>query len=189
MQKSYIILITLLILIIGIFGVTKMTGNVVQDSNKVKIQTNYGDIIVELYPNKAPLTVENFKTYVKEGFYDETIFQRVIDGFMIQGGGYNLEGIEKPTHEPIKLESNNGLSNNRGTIAMARTSNPNSATAQFFINVANNFFLDYGYRDEGYAVFGKVIDGMNVADEISKLQTDYEDKPLKNVVIKKIEFI
>lgn len=167
------------------FGIIKMNNQ-----NKVKIETNYGDIIIELYPDKAPITVENFKTYVEEDFYSNTIFHRVIDGFMIQGGGFDANtGIEKQTHESIKLESNNGLKNEKGTIAMARTIIPDSATSQFFINTKDNDFLNYGVRDEGYTVFGKVTKGMDVVYQIERVETDSNDVPLEKVIIKNIEII
>jgi peptidyl-prolyl cis-trans isomerase B (cyclophilin B) len=151
------------------------------------IQTNMGDIVVELNPTAAPVTVRNFLAYVKSGFYNGTIFHRVIKNFMIQGGGYNQKFRKKKTRKAIKLEAQNGLSNLRGTIAMARTQNPNSATSQFFINVKDNKNLDsYG---GGYAVFGKVIRGMNVVDAIRKLPTSAQsgqpDAPTKMVVIRK----
>ncbi len=188
-MKLGVIIITVLVIGLLAFGVSKMTGKTISDSNKVKIETNKGDIILQLYPEKSPITVENFKTYVKESFYDGTVFHRVISGFMIQGGGYTSDGKEKPTHNPIKLESNNGLSNERGTIAMARTMTLDSATSQFFINVADNTFLDYGVRDEGYAVFGKVTKGMDVVDSIAKVQTDSNDLPREEIRIIKVSFI
>lgn len=128
----------------------------------VKLETDLGPITVELYEKEAPLTVDNFLTYVKDGFYNGTIFHRVIPGFMIQGGGYTFDFVEKETREPIKNESDNGLANKAGTLAMARTQDPDSATAQFYINVANNTHLD----DAGYAVFGQVTEGWEVIDEI-----------------------
>lgn len=135
----------------------------------VLINTSYGPITVELYPDNAPITVSNFLTYVDEGFYDRTIFHRVIDNFMIQGGGLSQSLSVKTTHSPIKLESNNGLSNLTGTIAMARTNTADSATSQFFINTVDNRFLDYqSTSSPGYAVFGKVTDGLDVATAISK---------------------
>ena len=134
----------------------------------VVLSTSKGDITLELDREKAPITVENFLTYAKAKHYDGTIFHRVKSGFMIQGGGMNVSMIEKPTKAPIKNEHSNGLKNLRGTIAMARTSDPHSATAQFFINVVDNTFLDAG---DGYAVFGKVTEGMDVADQISKVPT------------------
>ena len=145
-----------------------------QVSPQVKIQTNYGDIVLELYPDKAPKSVSNFLSYVDTNFYTNTIFHRVIDGFMIQGGGFTQQFERKPTSPPIENEADNGLFNEPGTIAMARTAEPHSATAQFFINVANNDFLNHTNktpRGWGYAVFGKVIKGMDVVDKIRELPT------------------
>ena len=159
----------------------------------VLLETTSGDILIELYADKAPATVENFLKYVNEGFYANTIFHRVIKGFMIQGGGMNMKMEEKATHAPIKNEADNGLANERGTIAMARTNDPDSATAQFFINVANNDFLNHknetpsGY---GYAVFGKDIQGQDVVDRIKSVSTGsygpYQDVPKTPVIIKSI---
>ncbi|MEZ5647336.1 MAG: peptidylprolyl isomerase [Burkholderiaceae bacterium] len=137
---------------------------------KVRLSTSAGDIVLELYPEKAPKTVENFLQYVQDKHYDGTIFHRVIDGFMIQGGGFTADMNQKSTRAPIPLEARNGLTNDTGTIAMARTPNPNSATAQFFINVANNDGLNAPRPDGyGYAVFGKVVDGMKTVDAIRKV--------------------
>lgn len=134
---------------------------------KIKFQTSVGDFVVELQSDKAPKTVENFLRYVAEKHYEGTIFHRVIDGFMVQGGGFTSAMVQKPTHAPVPLEANNGLKNDVGTIAMARTGNPNSATSQFFINVANNTSLNAPQPDGyGYAVFGRVISGMDVIDKI-----------------------
>ncbi len=139
---------------------------------KVKIVTSLGDIVLELSPDKAPKTVENFLQYVKDKHYDNTIFHRVMDGFMIQGGGFTTDMSQKSVRSPIVLESNNGLKNDRGTIAMARTNVPNSATAQFFINVVNNNNLNAPLPDGyGYAVFGKVISGMETVDKIRQVAT------------------
>ncbi len=141
---------------------------------QVELKTTAGVLIIELYPDKAPKTVENFLKYVNDGFYNGTIFHRVIPGFMIQGGGFSQDFQQKPTREPVKNEAANGLLNSSGTLAMARTPDPHSATAQFFINVADNAFLDYkapsrsGY---GYCVFGKVIKGMDVAQKIVAVPT------------------
>jgi cyclophilin family peptidyl-prolyl cis-trans isomerase len=190
MKKTIFILI-LIVLIAGLFITIKLTGNTVKsldNSDKVKLETTTGDIVIELYPSKAPITVANFKTYVKEGFYDNTIFHRIIAGFMVQGGGMDANGNEKQTHSPIKLESKNGLSNKKGTIAMARTTVPDSATAQFFINVADNTFLDYGSRDEGYAVFGKVIQGYDIVEKMSKVKTSNE-QPISQIKIIKASFV
>jgi cyclophilin family peptidyl-prolyl cis-trans isomerase len=134
---------------------------------QVDLKTNAGSIRVELYPAKAPKTVENFLRYVRDGHYDGTIFHRVIPGFMVQGGGMTPNMAQKPTRAPVPIESKNGLKNEVGTLAMARTSDPNSATSQFFINISNNGFLDYPGQDgHGYTVFGKVVDGMDVVNKI-----------------------
>jgi peptidyl-prolyl cis-trans isomerase A (cyclophilin A) len=139
---------------------------------QVDIKTNVGTIRIELYPAKAPKTVENFLQYVKDGHYNGTLFHRVIEGFMIQGGGMTPDLSQKRTRAPIPIESKNGLKNEVGTLAMARTSDPNSATSQFFINVNNNAFLDYPGQDGyGYAVFGKVIDGLDVVNKIAAVPT------------------
>ena len=147
-------------------------GGALAADPQVDIKTNAGTIRVELYPAKAPKTVENFLQYVKDGHYNGSIFHRVIDGFMIQGGGYDERFREKKTRSPIPLESKNGLKNDLGTLAMARTSEPNSATAQFFINVNNNDFLNYPGQDgNGYAVFGKVVSGLDVVNKMAKSPT------------------
>lgn len=156
----------------------------------VKLHTNMGDMLIELDADKAPKTVENFLTYVKEGFYDGTIFHRVINNFMIQGGGFEPGMKQKQTHAPIENEANNGLKNDRYTLAMARTADPHSATAQFFINVANNDFLNFTAPTSngwGYAVFGRVIEGTDVVDEIKKVKTGnkgfHQDVPVEDVII------
>ena len=158
----------------------------------VKLETSMGDITLELYPDKAPVTVANFLQYVKDGFYDGTIFHRVKDGFMIQGGGLDAKMDKKPTRAPIKNEADNGLSNDAYTTAMARTNNPDSATAQFFINVANNTFLNHKGKTPqgwGYAVFGKVVKGREVVDKIKAVATttrdSYENVPQEPVTILK----
>jgi peptidyl-prolyl cis-trans isomerase A (cyclophilin A) len=139
---------------------------------QVDLKTSAGSIRVELYPAKAPKTVENFLRYVRDGHYDGTIFHRVIPGFMVQGGGMTTSMAQKPTRPPVPIESKNGLKNEVGTLAMARTSDPNSATSQFFINVSNNGFLDYPGQDgHGYTVFGKVVDGMDVVNKIVAMPT------------------
>lgn len=138
----------------------------------VLIKTSKGDIKVELDKEKAPISVENFLSYVNDGYYNETIFHRVIKDFMIQGGGFTTDNKQKPTKDPIKNEAKNGLLNARGTIAMARTSAVDSATSQFFINQKDNKFLDHGVRDYGYAVFGKVVEGMDVVDKIAAIPTE-----------------
>lgn len=160
----------------------------------VKIHTSKGVISLKLFDDKTPDTVKNFLDYANEGFYDGTIFHRVIDGFMIQGGGMEPGMKEKGTKSPINNEADNGLSNTRGTIAMARTPNPHSATSQFFINVADNTFLDFKSPTPdgfGYCVFGEVTDGMDVVDEIKNVATTsygmHQDVPAEDVVITKVE--
>lgn len=161
---------------------------------RVEMKTNLGSIVLELYPDKAPKTVENFLQYVNDGFYKNTVFHRVIAGFMIQGGGFDAALKQKSARSPIQNEADNGLKNEPGTIAMARTSDPHSASAQFFINVANNAFLNYkaptqnGY---GYAVFGKVVSGMEVVNKIAALPTGSGgpfggDVPKNSVVIEDV---
>lgn len=157
----------------------------------VELGTNFGTIVLELFPEQAPITVENFLNYVEAGAYEGTIFHRVIPRFMIQGGGMDLELKPRPTNMPIRNEAGNGLQNLRGTIAMARTSNPHSATSQFFINHADNMFLNHGFRGgAGYAVFGRVIQGMSVVDSIAMVPTQpmrqHQNVPSKPVVIEKV---
>ncbi len=153
----------------------------------ITIKTNHGDIRVELFDDKAPITCENFRQYVADGFFDDTIFHRVIPNFMIQGGGMQADMSQKATRAPIKNEADNGESNFRGTLAMARTMDINSATAQFFINLRDNDFLNHGTRDFGYAVFGKVVDGMDVVDAIAAVRTGnragHQDVPVDPVTI------
>jgi peptidyl-prolyl cis-trans isomerase A (cyclophilin A) len=160
-------------------------------AQRVLLSTSEGDIVLELDPQRAPKSADNFVRYVKDGHYDGTVFHRVIDGFMIQGGGMTPDLKEKPTRPPIPLEAGNGLSNVRGSVAMARTMVPDSATAQFYINVADNLALDAANaRDgRGYAVFGKVVRGMDVVDRIRAVRTGnkagYQNVPLEPVIIKK----
>jgi peptidyl-prolyl cis-trans isomerase B (cyclophilin B) len=162
----------------------------------ILLETTLGNITLELFETDAPLTTANFKQYVEDGFYDGTIFHRVIDGFMIQGGGFEPGMIQKDTRDPITNEASNGLANNRGTIAMARTMDPHSATAQFFINVTDNDFLNF--RSEtpdgfGYCVFGRVFDGMDVIDAIKAVDTTHRaghsDVPRDDVIIDKASVI
>ncbi|RDV24302.1 peptidylprolyl isomerase [Alteromonas aestuariivivens] len=157
----------------------------------VTFKTNLGDITLTLFTDKAPKTVENFLSYVKDGFYDNTIFHRVIDGFMIQGGGFTEDMEQKSTKAPIENEANNGLSNTKGTIAMARTNDPHSATAQFFINVRDNDFLNFSSESMngwGYCVFGEVTEGLDVVEKIKAVKTGshgfHQDVPAEPVVIK-----
>ncbi len=162
------------------------TGNVTKGAAKVRISTSKGDIVVELNVEKAPITCANFLQYVQDKFYDGTIFHRVIKGFMIQGGGSTADMRQKAVKSPIINEAKNGLKNDRGTIAMARTNDPDSATSQFFINHANNTPLNYGVQGAGYAVFGKVVSGMDVVDAIANVQTRPGDVPVETVLIKSI---
>lgn len=160
----------------------------------VILTTNYGNIKLDLDAEKAPKTVENFLAYVQSGHYNGTIFHRVIDGFMIQGGGFEPGMKQKPTNEPIENEAKNGLKNEAYTVAMARTSAPHSASAQFFINVKNNSFLDYPGQDGwGYCVFGKVVEGTDVVDKIRAVKTTrtgmFADVPVENVIIEKAEVV
>jgi peptidyl-prolyl cis-trans isomerase A (cyclophilin A) len=153
----------------------------------VIFSTTHGDIKIELFKNEAPITTENFLSYIKDGFFDGTIFHRVIPGFMIQGGGMTPDMMDKDTKKPIKNEAKNGLKNERGTLSMARTSAVDSATSQFFINVNDNKFLDHGVRDFGYAVFAKVVEGMDVVDKIAAVKTGnkgfHSDVPVEPVII------
>ncbi|WP_445005306.1 peptidylprolyl isomerase [Halomonas mongoliensis] len=158
----------------------------------IVLETTFGDISVELDHEKAPKTAANFEQYVRDGFYDGTLFHRVIDGFMIQGGGFDESFDQKPTRDPIENEADNGLQNEAGTLAMARTQDPHSATAQFFINVADNAFLNHSGKSIqgwGYCVFGRVVDGMDVVDRIRKVETTrrgmHADVPAEDVMIKK----
>ena len=176
----------------------------IQNNNQLKsedkttefalIKTNLGDIKIKLYVAESPISVENFKKYINSKFYDSTIFHRVIDGFMIQGGGFDATGMQKETLVPIKNEAKNGVSNKRGTIAMARTMEIDSATAQFFINLVDNVGLDYKDNiNYGYAVFGEVVEGMDIVDKIAKVKTKnngmYQDWPVEDVVINSMEMV
>lgn len=159
----------------------------------VTFNTNYGDIVIKTFADKAPATVENFLDYCKEGFYDNTIFHRVINGFMIQGGGFEPGMKQKETKAPVRNEANNGLANNRGTLAMARTNDPHSATAQFFINVADNDFLNFRAENAngwGYCVFAEVVEGMDVVDKIKAVSTGrsgfHQDVPREDIIINSV---
>lgn len=165
-------------------------GKTMSTNPQVQLNTNQGVILIELDAEKAPKTVENFLTYVKEGFYDGTIFHRVINNFMIQGGGFEPGMKQKETHEPVENEANNGLKNDRYSLAMARTPDPHSATAQFFINVNDNDFLNFTSPTSqgwGYAVFGKVVEGTEIVDAIKQVKTGskgfHQDVPAEDVVI------
>ena len=175
--------------LIFIFLLSFTSLNIYAEENiKFVIDTTKGNIVIETYPKKAPITVKNFESYVNKRFYNNTIFHRVIDGFMIQGGGFTKDMTQKQTDAPIQNEASNGLKNEKYTIAMARTSIPDSATSQFFINVNNNNFLDYPGQDgAGYCVFGKVIEGQDVVDKIAKVTTGssgmHQDVPNEPVII------
>jgi cyclophilin family peptidyl-prolyl cis-trans isomerase len=170
---------------------------VLADNPKVRMETSKGTVVIELYPDKAPMTVENFLRYVNAGKYDGTIFHRVIKGFMNQGGGFTPDFKKVETYAPIQNEADNGLKNTRGTIAMARTGDPHSATNQFFINTVDNAFLDHTgktMRGWGYCVFGTVVDGMDVMDRIARVQTGAggpfnQDVPQEEILIQKISVI
>lgn len=161
----------------------------------VILHTNHGAITIELFENEAPKSVENFLQYARDGHYDGTIFHRVIDNFMIQGGGFDTEFNQKPTRDPIENEADNGLDNEKGTLAMARTGDPHSATAQFFINVSDNEFLNHRSKHSGqtwgYAVFGRVVGGMEVVDDIRSVETTskgmHQDVPVEPVILERVE--
>ena len=180
----------MVILIIALFCAVQFVWAVSSDP-RVRLETNYGIIVLELDSKSAPKTVENILHYVNDGFYDGTIFHRVIKGFMIQGGGMTADMQQKPTQSPIKNEADNGLKNKRGTVAMARTMDPHSASSQFFINTVDNAFLDYKGKNQsgwGYCVFGRVVDGMDVVDTIEGVTTTMRagsrDVPTSPVTIK-----
>ncbi len=177
-------------LVACLLGLLSVPACAADTAPRVQFTTTLGPIVVELYPEAAPQTVANFLQYVNDGFYDGTIFHRVIDGFMIQGGGFTPDMDQKETREPVQNEGNNGLKNTSGTIAMARTGDPHSATAQFFINVAENDFLNHTAPEEagwGYAVFGKVVEGMETVDRIRQTPTvqrgPFEGVPATPVII------
>ncbi len=179
-------------------GISNLSTNFIkQGLEMVIIKTNLGDIVIELNTEKAPVTCENFLNYVKKGFYNDTIFHRVIPGFMIQGGGMTADMEQKDTDAPIKNEADNGLANDKFTIAMARTNDPHSATSQFFINTVDNDFLNYNMKEQnwGYCVFGKVVKGEDVVLKIQSVKTDnnkwfpHRDVPVETVIIQSAEEI
>ena len=185
--------ILLAVLILAIIAGTSMGQESAVSNPQVVMETSKGEIVLELYPDKAPLTVKNFLDYIDAGFYSGTVFHRVIPGFMLQGGGFSRDMQKKSTLIPVKNEAFNGLKNDRGTIAMARTQDPHSASSQFFINTVDNAFLNHKSQTTagwGYAVFGKVIKGMEVVDAISKVQTGtqgrFRDVPKTPVEIIKV---
>jgi cyclophilin family peptidyl-prolyl cis-trans isomerase len=174
------------------FGCRPEKGNL-KGLKMVKLETTKGAIVIEVNETAAPVTVANFLQYVQDGFYDGTIFHRVIPNFMIQGGGFTPDMKQKTTRPPIVNEGKNGLKNKRGTLAMARTNDPNSATGQFFINLVDNAFLDYSARNPGYAVFGQVVEGMDVVDAIAKVKTGIKDMqkdvPDEPIIIKSAKVV
>ena len=198
------VLLSVVLALIGVIGYLQLVNTAAKDKEKatknpvVIMDTSMGRIEIELFKDKAPITVKNFLRYVDDKFYDGTIFHRVMGkentekemDFMIQGGGFKPGMKEKETRDPIKNEASNGVSNKRGTLAMARTNDPDSATAQFFINVADNKFLDKSEDSDGYAVFGKVIKGMNVVNKIKAVETGtkggHANVPVKDIIIKSV---
>ncbi|WP_420474333.1 peptidylprolyl isomerase [Noviherbaspirillum sp. ST9] len=178
----------------ALFLGSSLEAAIAADAPQVSLKTSMGEIVLELYPEKAPKSVENFLQYVKSGHYNGTVFHRVISNFMIQGGGFDKDMNQKPTKAPIENEAKNGLKNEAYSVAMARTSAPHSASAQFFINVKNNSFLDYPGQDGwGYAVFGKVVKGTDVVDKIKAVETTnsgmHRDVPAKPVVIESASIV
>jgi len=193
MSKKLFVVIAIILI-----GVCTMNNLEAGENVNVKMVTNKGIIELELYADKAPITVENFVKYTNDGFFNGTVFHRVINNFMIQGGGFTIEGAQKKdTYEQIQNEADNGLSNEVGTIAMARTNNPHSATSQFFINVKDNNFLDHTdkKRGWGYCVFGKVTKGMDVVDAIKVVpthvnpKTGMQDWPVEEIIIESVEIV
>jgi cyclophilin family peptidyl-prolyl cis-trans isomerase len=189
-QNWYLAIIVMVAAVVFIFS---CRGNA-EGRKMVKLETTKGVIVVEVDETAAPVTAANFLRYVQEGFYDGTIFHRVIPGFMVQTGGFTPGMQQKPTHEPIVNEAANGLKNERGALAMARTNDPNSASSQFFINLVNNDYLNYVQgKNPGYAVFGKVVEGMDVADAIAAVKTErigtHADVPIEPVIIKSAKIV
>ena len=182
-----------LVALTALLSMTAMSPVFAAGQTHVMLTTSAGNIELELDSAKAPVSVKNFVDYAQSGYYNNTIFHRVIPGFMVQGGGFTTDMQQKATKEPIKNEADNGLRNLRGTVAMARTADKDSATSQFFINVADNAFLDHGQRDFGYAVFGKVVEGQDVVDKIKGVATTskagHQDVPKEDVIVEKAEII
>ncbi|MBA2847023.1 peptidyl-prolyl cis-trans isomerase B (cyclophilin B) [Methanococcus maripaludis] len=193
-KNAIFIIVASIVLLTSFSGCTESDSTTSNETGEIvyaTIQTNYGNMTFELYPDKAPITVENFKKYAESGFYEGTIFHRVISDFMIQGGGFTVNGTKKETLDSIKNEAKNGLSNKRGTIAMARTNIVDSATSQFFINTVDNSYLDYqNDQNYGYAVFGEMTDGFDVLDKIENVATanngQYQNWPVEDVIIEKV---
>ncbi len=184
------------VLILAALSMLPITTTANETNPMIKLTTSMGEITIEMYPNEAPATVQNFLNYVESGFFDGLIFHRVIEGFMIQGGGFAPDMQQKKSGEPIQNEADNGLKNETGTLAMARTGDPHSATAQFFINLENNDFLNHTGKNPqgwGYAVFGKVTEGLDVVDKIGSVSTytagAYSDVPVEPVIIENVQVI
>ncbi len=196
MHQRYLNKKVVVFFVFVIFSIICIQLNSLYANTKVLMETSEGDITIELYEKEAPITVKNFLSYVSEGFYNNLIFHRVIPNFMIQGGGFDSKMNQKTVKDPIKNEARRGLNNKRGTLAMARTNDINSATAQFFINLINNDFLnhkDNSDRGFGYAVFGEVTEGLDVVDKIGRTRTHafgmFRDVPINNITIKNISVI
>jgi peptidyl-prolyl cis-trans isomerase A (cyclophilin A) len=186
-MKTTILFTFMLIVLLPLLTFQSTQAQSKSDTTKVLFSTSLGNITILLFQHEAPVTVKNFLAYVDSGFYNGTIFHRVIPGFVVQGGGFDKKMIRRPTYAPIKNESDNGMKNERGTLSMARTTDPNSATSQFFINLVDNASLDSSSRGPGYAVFGKVIAGLDVVDKIAKVETEtrggYQDIPKQPVYL------
>ena len=194
MNMTAVLRVCVLVVCFAVSPLLLQAGHAAAPDPEVRLETSQGEIVLRLNARKAPISTANFIQYVKAGFYDGTIFHRVIKDFMVQGGGFTAAMKQKETRAPIRNEADNGLKNTKYTIAMARTSDPHSATAQFFINVKDNPFLDFKAQTEqgwGYAVFGKVVKGQEVVDKIAAVKTGkkgfYDDVPLETVIIKKVE--
>ena len=190
-RKNAVTLVLIVVMLVSVGSL--FFGNKAAKKVNVIMETSMGAIELELDSEKAPVTVANFVEYASDGNFEGTVFHRVIPGFMIQGGGLTSNGAEKPTRDPIVLESRNGLRNVRGAIAMARTSVPDSATSQFFINLVDNSFLDYSTGNDGYAVFGRVVKGLDVVDAIAGVGTGsrgpFDDWPVQDVVIQEVTVV
>ena len=186
-----LILASLLLFYAGFSGAADSAPAAAPENPKVAMATTLGTMVIELFPDKAPISVENFLKYVDSGFYNGCIFHRIVPGFVIQGGGFDKDMNKKETLEPIKNEADNGLKNLRATLSMARTPQINSATSQFFINLKNNSALDHGSRDFGYAVFARVVEGLSVIDKIAGVKTTshghYRDVPVEPVIITEVK--
>jgi cyclophilin family peptidyl-prolyl cis-trans isomerase len=171
----------------GVSASRRRSGAAVKETSMVRFETSHGNFTVELFEKEAPQTVANFLRYVDEGFFDGTVFHRIVPGFVLQGGGLTPDFAQKKTHPPVQNESANGVTNDRGTLSMARTDDIHSATSQFFVNLADNDFLDHRTGKHGYAVFGRVVEGMDVIDKIAAVHTGrrkgYSDAPLEDVII------